>query len=111
MPSVYKVLGQASPAAGNAETALYTVPAGGQAVVSTLALLGPSAAGTTFRLRIAVANAASSTKQYLLYDLPVGTAEPRLFTIGITLGAGDVVYCAAAAANGVVQLFGQEITP
>lgn len=109
MATTYKVLGQVQVAGSNAESSLYTVPASTQAVVSTISMIGASG-GATVRIRIAINNATSAGKQYLVYDYPLGSLEARFITIGITLGAGDVIYCASSVANSSFQAFGQEIT-
>lgn len=110
MPAAYKVLGQAQVAAGNAESLLYLVPATGQAVVSTLSVLG-AVGGCTVRIRVQPSGQTLQGKQYLVYDYPLGSLEPRFFTLGITLAAGDTIYCASSIANSSFQAFGQEITP
>ena len=101
-----KVLGQLSCAATTNET-VYTVPAGKTAVVSTLAVCNRSGSSATYRVAIRVAGAALDNKQYLFYDVALAGGTD-LYTIGLSLGEGDVVTFYSSAATMTVQLFGDE---
>jgi len=109
MPSTYKVLGQSAPAA-TTETSLYTVPAATTAIASTLTICNFSTTPTTFRAYVAVANAATASKQYLYYDVAIGGNDTFCATLGLTLAATDVlkVYCGANTL--AFNLFGQELS-
>lgn len=109
MAETRKVLGQASLAA-TTSTDVYTVPGATQAVLSSAVIANRSATDTTFRLSIAVAGAVLADKQYLYYDLALPGNSTFIATIGITLGAADVVRAYAGAATVSVNLFGVEIT-
>lgn len=104
-----KVLGQAALAATTL-TAAYTVPGATQAVVSTVTLCNRDPAGCAVRLSVAIAGAADDPKQYLYYDLPLSGNDTFAATIGIALGAGDVVRAYASTANVTVNVFGVEIS-
>lgn len=108
MPQNYKVLGQSNPAATTLST-LYTTPAATQAVCSTLSVcnLGLS---TTYRLAVRPAGAAIANQHYLIYDGAVNSGDSILLTLGISLGATDVVSVYAGTANVSFSLFGVEIT-
>ncbi len=109
MPIVYKVLGQSSPAnTSNAD--LYTVPAGRQAVVSSLTLTNDTATAATARVYVRVAGAAASLTNALAYDVSVGANQVIALTLGITLGATDVITVQSGTANALTFMaFGQEI--
>lgn len=109
MPVVYKVLGQAAPAnTSNAD--LYTVPSGRQAVVSTLTLTNDTAAAATARVFVRVAGAAASTSNALVYDVSVAANSVIGLTLGITLGATDVLTVQTGTANAITFMaFGQEV--
>lgn len=109
MSAEYKVIGQEIPAA-NTLTTLYTVPSGKQAVCSTLVVCNQGVA-TTFSVAIRPAGASIVAKQYIVYDAVIGAAESVFLTIGITLGATDVVSVKAGTATVSFGLFGSEITP
>ena len=107
MANNLKVLGQSSPSA-TTNTTLYTVPILTQAVASSLVVCNRDAAGTTFRVAVRPAGAGISNEHYLYYDVAIGGNETFVATIGITLGASDVVTVYATAATLSFNLFGQE---
>lgn len=108
MATTYKVLGQVA-AAATTETTLYTVPASTSAVISTITITNRTSSLATFRVSVSVAGAATSNKDYLYYDLGITGNDTFASTLGLTLGAGDVVRVYASAASLSFQLFGQEI--
>lgn len=108
MATTYKVLGQSNPAA-TTSTALYTVPAATQAIISTLTVCNQSATSATFRISISVNGAALSAKEYIAYDTTVGGNGIQSFTLGLSLGAADVVRIYASSATLSFSAFGTEI--
>jgi glucose-6-phosphate dehydrogenase assembly protein OpcA len=106
----YKVMGQSAPASGNYTTALYTVPSSTSTVMSTIVVANRSSSPDTFRIRVAITNAAVDNKQYLAYDVPIAGNSFANFTIGMTLGATDVVYAGSAGGNLSFSAFGSEIS-
>lgn len=109
MAETRKVLGQSDPSAATL-TDLYTVPAATQAVVSTVTVANRDPTATTFRLSVAVAGAANANNQYYAYDVPIAGNESFTFTLGLTLGAADVLRCYATLATLSFQAFGVELT-
>jgi hypothetical protein len=109
MATVYKTLGQSSPSA-TTETALYTVPAATSAVASSVIVCNRSAVLSTFRISIAIAGAATSNKDYIYYDLPIGANDTFIATIGVTLAATDEVRVYASNTNLSFSLYGSEIS-
>ena len=91
-------------------TDVYTVPALKMAVVSTLVVCTRNAGAILYRLSIAVAGAADATKQYLCYDVTLAGNMSESWTIGVTLGAGDVVRARSDTANVSVNVFKAELT-
>lgn len=109
MPTTYKVLGQLA-ATANTEANVYVVPGATSTVVSTVSVCNRGVASTTYRLFVKVANAATDNKQYIVYD-SVSPAQDTLFlTLGLTLGAGDVLVANCAASTVSINAFGSEIT-
>lgn len=108
MAIVYRVLGQAAPAA-TTPTTLYTVPAATSAVVSTLSIanLGVS---TTYQVAVRPAGAALANQHYLAYDVPINANDAVMLTLGVTLAATDVVTVYSGTANLAFSLFGSELT-
>lgn len=109
MAETRKVLGQVNPSATTLTT-LYTVPAATSVVCSTLVVCNQSGSGDTYRISIQVAGAANDPKQYLYYDTAIAANASATITIGITLGATDVVKVYAGTTTLSFSLFGVEIT-
>ena len=109
MPTVYKTLGQSSPAA-TTETDLYTVPAATSAVASSVIVCNRSAVLSTFRISIAVGGAATANKDYIYYDLPIGANDTFIATIVVTLATTDKVRVYASNTNLSFSLYGSEIS-
>jgi glucose-6-phosphate dehydrogenase assembly protein OpcA len=108
MATSYKVLGQINPAATTA-TDLYTVPASTQTVVSTIVVTNQAATGGTFRISVRKAGAAQTAAMYLAYDVTVGANDSTALTLGITMGATDVITVYASSATLSFNAFGSEI--
>lgn len=109
MAETLKTLGQLAPAA-NTLTTLYTVPASTSVSSSSIVVCNRVAADDTFRIAVAVGGAADEVKQYLAFDSEVTQDVPRVFTIGITLAATDVVRVFAGTSNLSFNMFGVELT-
>jgi len=109
MPTNYKVLGQSNPAATTATT-LYTVPAATQAIVSTLTVTNQTATAGTYRIAVRVAGAALAAAQYLAYDVSLPGNATDTLTLGVTLGAADVITVYASAATFSFNAFGSELS-
>ena len=109
MPTVYKVLGQANPAATTATT-LYTVPASTSAVVSTVVIANQTATAATFRLSVRPAGAAQTAAMYIAYDITVGASDSTALTLGITMATTDVLTVYGSTATLSFTAFGSEIS-
>lgn len=109
MPSTFKILGQSKPSAATL-TAAYTVPALTTATVSTITVANQSATATSFRISVAVNGAADTAAQYLYYDIAISGNNTFAATIGLTLGAGDVVRVYNTLATCSFNIFGVETT-
>jgi hypothetical protein len=108
MPSVYKVLGQVSPAATTATT-LYTVPTATSTVCSTITICNYGVS-TLYRVAIRPAGATLANQHYIAYDAGINANETVFLTLGITLATTDVVTVYAGTATMAFGLFGSEIT-
>jgi hypothetical protein len=108
MAITYKVLAQSAPSA-TTNTDVYTVGSGKQTTVSTITVCNRSATAATYRIAIRVAGATIANEEYIAYDAPVGANDSVTWTIGVTLGAADVVTVYASTANLSVNIFGAEI--
>lgn len=109
MATTYKVLGQSNPSATTATT-LYTVPSATQAIVSTIVVANLTTTAATFRIAVRVAGASLASSQYVAYDITVGASDSTTITLGLTLGAADVITVYASTANVTFSAFGSEIS-
>jgi len=108
MPTTYKVLGQSNPSATTATT-LYTVPSATQTVVSTITVCNQAATAATYRIAVRVGGAALAASQYVAYDVSLPANASDTLTLGITLGATDIVTVYASTATMSFSAFGSEI--
>jgi len=108
MANAYKVLGQSAPAATTA-TALYTVPAATEAVISTIVIANRAATAGSFRLSVRPNGAAQANQHYLAYDVPIAANDSTTLTLGITVDATDVITVYASSGDMSFNVFGSEI--
>lgn len=103
-----KVLGQLD-APATTLTTLYTVPGATTTVASTLVVCNRNNSNVTFRVSVAVAGAADNVKQYIYYDTLLLKNDSVFATIGLTLGAADVVRVYASTTGVSFALYGVEV--
>jgi hypothetical protein len=105
----YKVLGQAKPTAAT-DTTLYTVPtgAGNYAVVSSLVINNLTQDVSPVRVAIRPAGATLEDKHYIIFDAVIDSFQTQVYTIGITLGATDIVTVRDTNGKCSFNLFGSE---
>jgi len=109
LPTVYKVLGQSSPAATTATT-LYTVPSSTSTVVSTITVCNQAATAGSFRIAIRPAAATLAAQHYVAFDVPIAANDTTALTLGITLATTDVVTVYASSASMSFNAYGSEIS-
>ena len=109
MPTTYKVLGQANPAA-NTLTDVYTVPSSTQSVISTITVCNQSASNASYSIAIAPNGEADNTKHYIIRGGVVPAADSIGITLGITIDAADVVRGNTNSANISFNVFGSEVS-
>lgn len=109
MPTTYKVLGQVNPSA-TTNTTLYTVPSATQAVVSTISVCNLAGTAATFRIAVRPAGATLANEDYIVYGATVPASDATFFTLGLTLGATDVITVFASSANLAFNAYGSEIS-
>lgn len=109
MANTLKVLGQAAPSASS-PTDVYTVPADTQALVSTIVVCNRSASAGTFRLAVRPGGATIDNSHYIAYDVPISGSDATTLTLGIGLGAGDVITVDSTDLSTIsYNIFGTEI--
>lgn len=109
MPTVYKVLGQVATLA-TTDTDLYTVPGSTQTVVSTLVICNRLSSAATYRIAVRPGGATLAVQHYIAYDITVAGGDSTTLTLGLSLGAGDVLTVRASTATLSFAAFGAEIT-
>lgn len=108
MATTYKVLGQVSPSATTATTA-YTVASSTQAVVSTVTVANRGSSAQTFRISVRPGGEAQADKHYIAYDVSIAANSLLALTLGITLGAADVITVYNTSSDLSYSVFGTEI--
>jgi hypothetical protein len=109
MSYTYKVLGQEAPAA-TTNTTLYTVGSGKQTIISTIVIANRSASGATYRIAVRPGGATLANLHYIAYDVAIAANDSTALTLGLTLGAGDVITIYASSTNLSFGAFGTEIS-
>ena len=108
MATTYKVLGQVNPSAATATTA-YTVPSATQTVISTISICNMGAAFATYRIAVRPSGATLANQHYVVYDANIAPQDTETLTLGMTLGATDVVTVLSSTATMAFNLYGSEI--
>lgn len=108
MATTYKILGQSLPTA-NIFTDIYTVPAGNNAIVSTLNVCNLTAANVTFRVLARPQGNTISAQQYVVYDTTLPAQDAIGLTLGMSLGATDKLTVFSFQGNVAFTVFGTEI--
>ena len=108
MATTYKVLGQSNPSATTATT-LYTVPAATSAIVSTITVCNQATTAATYRIAVRINGAALTAAQYIAYDVSLPANASDTLTLGVTLGAADVITIYSSTATMSFAAFGSEI--
>jgi len=109
MATAYKVLGQVAPSATTA-TAIYTVPASTQTVVSSVTVCERGGSAATFRLAVRPDGDTLANQHYLVYDANIDANDSIILTIGITMDATDVLEAYASSGDLSFHAYGSETT-
>jgi hypothetical protein len=109
MPTTYRVLGQAAPAA-ETDTTVYTVLTGRQTIVSSIVVANRGSDGTTFRVAVRPNGSALSNEHYIAYDVAIARNDTKVLSFGVTLNDDDLIAVYAGNANLSFNIYGTEIT-
>lgn len=107
MPTTYKILGQSAPSTTGA--VVYTVPAAGNAVISSFVATNASSSAATFRLLIR-SGSSYGQQNYLAYDTTIPANDSVVMSIGITLSGSCQVVASGSTSLVSFNVFGSEIT-
>ena len=91
-----------------AATDLYTVPAGKEAVISTIAVSNPTTSATTYRIAVVPSGETLALKNWIAFDIPLSANTTTTLTLGLTLAAGDKIQVSNDTANISFTAFGSE---
>lgn len=108
MATTYKVLGQSNPSATTATT-VYTVPSATQAVVSTVTVCNQNSSAGTYRVAVRPNGDSLAAQHYVAYDVSIPGNATDTLTLGITLGAADVLTVYASSGDFSFNAYGSEI--
>ena len=107
MATVYKILGQAAPSTTGA--VLYTAPAAGSAVISTIVVANIAASAKTFRVLVR-SGSTHGNQNHLAYDTTVPANDSVIMTLGITISGSSQIVVSGSDTNVMFNAFGSEIT-
>lgn len=99
-------IAQSAPGAGT-ETTLVDGSQVQALHLKSLIVCERGAAAATFRVRLALGNAAIDNKQYLFYNLPIVPSDSFTLALDIGMLPGDVLYIYASTANLAFNLFSE----
>lgn len=110
MASTYKVLGSAKPS-DTTPTVAYTVPAGGQAVVSTITAANLTNQDGVFSIYVCPDGATADTSNVVCHQNRILGNTTSVITIGITADANDTIVVQSQVADTFnFMIFGLEIS-
>ena len=109
MAQTYRILGQISPTASST-SAVYTVPSGSSAVLSTIAVTNRSASAGTYSIFLGQAGASPAASNQFAASVAVAANDTVALTLGVTLAATDVVNVQPSASTITFHAFGAEIS-
>ena len=110
MSFAYKVLGQSIPAQDTVTT-LYTVPAGKEAIISSITICNQHTLDPTeFSIAIVPSGQTIGNKHYLFKGKLIKHRDTKNEAIGAGLAAGDVVKISSASGTVSFSVFGTEYT-
>lgn len=119
MAVVYKTLGQGLvgyAGSASASSIVYTVPAGKQAVISSINIYGSntiySYAGVAYAIHSLPSgvSVSSNSTALIVSAAPVATGDTVSYQLGVTLAAGESILLATTYGAYTAQIFGGEIT-
>ena len=106
----YKILGQAAPADTN-NADLYTVGAGKETIVSSIAIANVTGSDATYSIYVRDGGAAAADSNKLVGGATVSANTTTTIGIGITLSATDVITVQSGTGSALTfHAFGTEVT-
>lgn len=110
MAESIKILAQSLPS-NTTLTDIYTVPNATSTTISSITVCNQDTVVRTFRISVAKTGEVTNNKHFIFYDQEIDAKSNFSATIGITLGATDVLRVQASAANVIAfNVFGIEVS-
>jgi hypothetical protein len=91
-----------------AATDLYTVPAGKEAVISTITVANPTLSATSYRVGVVKSGETLALKNWIAFDIPLAANATTTLTLGITLATGDKIVVSNDTGQVSFAAFGSE---
>lgn len=107
MPFVYKILGQENPAA-NTLTTIYQVPADNSAIISTVTIANLYQTNVTYKLAVQKNGQNIESNHYIAFETILLGYDTAVLTLGLTLGANDILSANVSDGNTAINVFGTE---
>lgn len=111
MPTSYKVLGQSvGTASTSTYSTLYTVPAGTETIISTIAICNTSSSNKAIRIAISTTTTPSAAN-WISYDSIVAAKDSTFLTVSMTMDTTYKYLIISSDSNEVsFTAFGSEIS-
>ena len=110
MATNYKRAGVQGTASTGTYTTLYQVPAGTQAVISTIAICNTASAAATYRIGFDDTEGTPGASEWLIYDATVAPNDTVFLSVGAALAAEKYVRVSSSADTATFQAFVSEIS-
>jgi hypothetical protein len=108
MAIAYKVLGQSNPTIYTM-TQLYVVPTGANTIVSTLAICNQAVTATTVNVAVIPGGGTLTSQNYIMANTALAANDTITLTMGMTMGASDVLSVSTGSSTVSFTAFGSEI--
>ena len=109
MGTLYKILGQAAPAA-LANTTLYTVPNGANTIISTITICNLIGSNTNYWVSFVPRNGIQNANSFIAHSVSLPAQDTIALTLGVTMGAGDSCNVSSLSGSVSFNLYGSEVT-
>ena len=110
MPTSYKPSQVQGTAAVTTYATLYAVPAGKEAIISSIVICNTGAQGT-YRIGITTSETDPNAAQWLAYDVVVAANTTTALKLGVALDSGKYLRVSSSANTITFSAFVSEITP
>lgn len=111
MSTSYKPVQVQGTAAATTYATLYTVPAGKEAIISSIVICNTDSSNGSYRIGITTSETDPNAAQWLAYDVVVAANTTTALKLGVALDSGKYLRVSSAANTITFSAFVSEITP